>query len=197
MGTLAWDNNGACILKYACHVQLHQFACSGSLFIWVILILFGLRSFLFVIVWLRLLLPFFMISFFFFFFLFEGINWCFVSYSFVSVKGPGRKLSLPTDLKTDLGTVGESQQFILYFLWVLWFLLFSCFPGFYVALVVFYSHSEFLLSVSLSLSTPAQTAHETVRLKCVSIFPLNVFWFDLNLLYSFLLHFASVYKGDL
>lgn len=133
----------------------------------------------------------------FFFFLFEGINWCFVSYSFVSVKGPGRKLSLPTDLKTDLGTVGESQQFILYFLWVLWFLLFSCFPGFYVALVVFYSHSEFLLSVSLSLSTPAQTAHETVRLKCVSILPLNVFWFDLNLLYSFLLHFASVYKGDL
>lgn len=41
----------------------------------------------------------------------NGINWCFVSYSFVSVKGPGRKLSLPTDLKTDLGTVGESQQF--------------------------------------------------------------------------------------
>uniref|UniRef100_A0A669BXF9 Syntaxin-binding protein 5-like n=2 Tax=Oreochromis TaxID=8139 RepID=A0A669BXF9_ORENI len=32
----------------------------------------------------------------------SGINWCFVSYSFVSVKGPGRKLSLPTDLKTDL-----------------------------------------------------------------------------------------------
>uniref|UniRef100_A0A674NQR6 Syntaxin-binding protein 5-like n=1 Tax=Takifugu rubripes TaxID=31033 RepID=A0A674NQR6_TAKRU len=30
------------------------------------------------------------------------INWCCVSYSFVSVKGPGRKLSLPTDLKTDL-----------------------------------------------------------------------------------------------
>uniref|UniRef100_A0A8D3A130 Syntaxin-binding protein 5-like n=1 Tax=Scophthalmus maximus TaxID=52904 RepID=A0A8D3A130_SCOMX len=30
------------------------------------------------------------------------INWCFVSYSFVSVKGPSRKLSLPTDLKTDL-----------------------------------------------------------------------------------------------
>lgn len=52
--------------------------------------------------------------FFFFYillFLFEEINWCFVSYSFVSVKGPGRKLSLPTDLKTDLGTVGESQQF--------------------------------------------------------------------------------------
>ncbi|KAF7216101.1 transcript variant X3 [Nothobranchius furzeri] len=31
-------------------------------------------------------------------------NWFFVSYSFVSVKGPGRKLSLPTDLKTDLAT---------------------------------------------------------------------------------------------
>lgn len=46
---------------------------------------------------------------------FEGINWCFVSYSFVSVKGPGRKLSLPTDLKTDLGTVGESQQFSFVF----------------------------------------------------------------------------------
>lgn len=51
-----------------------------------------------------------------FFLLFEGINWCCVSYSFVSVKGPGRKLSLPTDLKTDLGTVGESQQFPLDFL---------------------------------------------------------------------------------
>lgn len=50
------------------------------------------------------------------FLLFEGINWCCVSYSFVSVKGPGRKLSLPTDLKTDLGTVGESQQFPLDFL---------------------------------------------------------------------------------
>ena len=62
-------------------------------------------------------LIFFMIYLFLFiYFLFEGINWCFVSYSFVSVKGPGRKLSLPTDLKTDLGTVGESQQFILYFL---------------------------------------------------------------------------------
>uniref|UniRef100_A0A671XRJ4 Syntaxin-binding protein 5-like n=1 Tax=Sparus aurata TaxID=8175 RepID=A0A671XRJ4_SPAAU len=47
--------------------------------------------------------PSFFYDFFvFFFFLFEGINWCFVSYSFVSVKGPGRKLSLPTDLKTDL-----------------------------------------------------------------------------------------------
>ncbi|MED6236801.1 hypothetical protein ATANTOWER_014463, partial [Ataeniobius toweri] len=32
-------------------------------------------------------------------------NWFFVSYSFVSVKGPGRKLSLPTDLKTDLDHV--------------------------------------------------------------------------------------------
>uniref|UniRef100_A0A3B5MHZ9 Syntaxin binding protein 5L n=1 Tax=Xiphophorus couchianus TaxID=32473 RepID=A0A3B5MHZ9_9TELE len=32
----------------------------------------------------------------------SGINRLFVSYSFVSVKGPGRKLSLPTDLKTDL-----------------------------------------------------------------------------------------------
>lgn len=31
-------------------------------------------------------------------------------FSVVSVKG-SRKLSLPTDLKTDLGTVGESQQF--------------------------------------------------------------------------------------
>lgn len=59
----------------------------------------------------------FMIYFCFLLFLsFEGINWCFVSYSFVSVKGPGRKLSLPTDLKTDLGTVGESQQFPLDFL---------------------------------------------------------------------------------
>uniref|UniRef100_A0A674PQP2 Syntaxin-binding protein 5-like n=1 Tax=Takifugu rubripes TaxID=31033 RepID=A0A674PQP2_TAKRU len=38
----------------------------------------------------------------------SGINWCCVSYSFVSVKGPGRKLSLPTDLKTDLGTVENS-----------------------------------------------------------------------------------------
>lgn len=28
---------------------------------------------------------------------------------FVSVKGPGRKLSLPTDLKTDLGTVGRKR----------------------------------------------------------------------------------------
>lgn len=59
---------------------------------------------------------FFFHDFFFVLFYFEGINWCFVSYSFVSVKGPGRKLSLPTDLKTDLGTVGESQQFSLDFL---------------------------------------------------------------------------------
>lgn len=59
---------------------------------------------------------FFFYDFFFVLFYFEGINWCFVSYSFVSVKGPGRKLSLPTDLKTDLGTVGESQQFSLDFL---------------------------------------------------------------------------------
>uniref|UniRef100_A0A8C8DKU0 Syntaxin binding protein 5L n=1 Tax=Oryzias sinensis TaxID=183150 RepID=A0A8C8DKU0_9TELE len=31
-------------------------------------------------------------------------------------QGPGRKLSLPTDLKTDLGTVGESQQNNVFFL---------------------------------------------------------------------------------
>lgn len=51
----------------------------------------------------------------FYFVFFKWINRCYVSYSFVSVKGPGRKLSLPTDLKTDLGTVGESQQFSLNF----------------------------------------------------------------------------------
>jgi len=37
------------------------------------------------------------------------INNCLSPFSVVSVKG-SRKLSLPTDLKTDLGTVGESQQ---------------------------------------------------------------------------------------
>lgn len=68
-----------------------------------------------------------MIYFLFLFLLFAGINWYFVSYSFVSVKGPGRKLSLPTDLKTDLGTVGESQQFPLGFLSVINFLPLSHF----------------------------------------------------------------------
>lgn len=79
---------------------------------------------------------------------FEGINWCFVSYSFVSVKGPGRKLSLPTDLKTDLGTVGESQQFPLDFLSVINFLPLSHFRGFCVAFVL----SEFFYFFTLKSS---------------------------------------------
>lgn len=100
----------------------------------------------------------------FFHFSFKGINWCFVSYSFVSVKGPGRKLSLPTDLKTDLGTVGESQQFSHDF-----FESFSfCFYlGFYVALVVFIltqiCHCLLLFNQSTRLSD------------CLSILPLKVF----------------------
>lgn len=41
---------------------------------------------------------------------FKWINYpFFVLFCFVSVKGPGRKLSLPTDLKTDLGTVGRKR----------------------------------------------------------------------------------------
>lgn len=107
-------------LKYACCVQLHQFACSGSLFIQIIFIWFevsflhfGLSLFELYQLFVSFLFLFCLVFFFFYIllFLFEEINWCFVSYSFVSVKGPGRKLSLPTDLKTDLGTVGESQQF--------------------------------------------------------------------------------------
>lgn len=118
MGMLAWDNSEACILKYACCVRLHQFACSVFLlndfhFVWF----GGLFAPFLLLILLRLHpLYFFMYIFsLFFIYFWKGINWCFVSYSFVSVKGPGRKLSLPTDLKTDLGTVGESQQFSLDF----------------------------------------------------------------------------------
>lgn len=59
-------------------------------------------------------------SFFFFgsvlntvFFLFNGLITSFFPMSFVSVKGPGRKLSLPTDLKSDLGTVGRKRAVYL------------------------------------------------------------------------------------
>lgn len=41
--------------------------------------------------------------------LFHIINYCLFPFSVFSVKG-SRKLSLPTDLKADLGTVGKSQQ---------------------------------------------------------------------------------------
>lgn len=126
--------------------------------------------------------------------LFEGINCCFVSYSFVSVKGPGRKLSLPTDLKTDLGTVGESQQLPLDFLSVINFLPLSHFQGFDVAFKLFFLFlkklSNLLFSVSLSLFTSSKQ-------------PSSFFFFNLltysaiDCLFMFPLHFASVYKGDL
>ena len=38
---------------------------------------------------------------------------CLFPFSVVSVKG-SRKLSLPTDLKADLGTVGKSRQFSVF-----------------------------------------------------------------------------------
>lgn len=156
------------------NMQVHQFAC--SLFIWLgsIWFLFSFFPLWFVIVWSRLHLLFFFYDFFFVLFYFEGINWCFVSYSFVSVKGPGRKLSLPTDLKTDLGTVGESQQFSLDFLWVSAFLMVS---RLLCCISTFGFHSNFPLSVSLLLCPPVQPAHETVGLTCSSILPVSVFWF--------------------
>lgn len=99
-GLLAWDNCEAWNMPAVCNcTSLHVRFC----------FLFLLYDFSF----LFLLLLFYYFTFFHLFC--KGINWCFVSYSFVSVKGPGRKLSLPTDLKTDLGTVGESQQYSLDF----------------------------------------------------------------------------------
>lgn len=132
-----------------------------------------------------------MISFFFAFLLFEGINWCFVSYSFVSVKGPGRKLSLPTDLKTDLGTVGESQQFPLDFLSVINFLPLSHFRDFYVAFFPFKVLLFFTLKPS-SFDFLVTLVPTILKL----LFYLLTF-FVIYLVFMVPLHFASVYKGDL
>lgn len=167
----AWDDSGACFLKIClqtCKCTSLHVLCSFGFF--SVFPHFGLPSFeadytSFV---------FFFHDFFFVLFYFEGINWCFVSYSFVSVKGPGRKLSLPTDLKTDLGTVGESQQFSLDFLWVSAFLMVS---RLLCCISTFGFHSNFPLSVSLLLCPPVQPAHETVGLTCSSILPVSVFWF--------------------
>lgn len=86
----------------ACHVrQLHTFArFELCCFVFVLFDLLFSASF-----------GFYFCFHFGFGFGLETLTAPFFPMSFVTVKGPGRKLSLPTDLKTDLGTVGESQQF--------------------------------------------------------------------------------------
>lgn len=158
------------------NMPLHQFACCV-----VFYLVYFLRGFFYYYFSLLLLdLIYFLFSL--LLLLFEGINCCFVSYSFVSVKGPGRKLSLPTDLKTDLGTVGESQQLPLDFLSVINFLPLSHFRGFFNSQTFFF------------------------RFPCHSILPPNspqALFFNLlthsviDCVFMFPLHFASVYEGDL
>lgn len=177
MGALAWDG-GACILKYACCVQLHQFACSSFC---------PLRWFPFRLAWgislsfhfsfMDLVWPYFFSWFTFcIIILFKGINWCFVSYSFVSVKGPGRKLSLPTDLKTDLGTVGESQQFSHDFPWVIGFLLF-------VTISRLLCCFSFMHTQTFSFQCPCHVlllVYQSIRLSGSSVCPCRpLMYFDL------------------
>lgn len=135
-----------------------------------------------------------MIYFLFLFLLFAGINWYFVSYSFVSVKGPGRKLSLPTDLKTDLGTVGESQQFPLGFLSVINFLPLSHFWGFYVAFVpfkvlFFYSQTFFFRFPRHSLLTCKQPSSF-----CLASWPSSSFISRLCSLYILQVFIKVIYS---
>lgn len=110
---------------------------------------------------------------------------------FVSVKGPGRKLSLPTDLKTDLGTVGRTRADLFAYLCLrcINFLCFHPVENDTMKPLVFALYSSYLMHFySFTLfSSEFMTWHKNF---CV--------WpFIIIIIMLLIVHFASVYKGGL
>lgn len=130
----------------ACHVrQLHTFArFELCCFVFVLFDLLFSASF-----------GFYFCFHFGFGFGLETLTAPFFPMSFVTVKGPGRKLSLPTDLKTDLGTVGEKPavpSFRLIHFTSLFVLLF-CKYTFAFVLFMFLTSNSFFFTRSVNLNT--------------------------------------------
>lgn len=132
--------------------------------------------------------------------MFNGLITSFFPVSFVSVKGPGRKLSLPTDLKSDLGTVGRKRAV---FLWT-FFLSFESYTFLLIPLprscwgtlvclcsLLFFPYVAHFLS--LDKTDEQQTPVYSLSF-CVRSLKSSFFQFVECLL---CVHFASVYKGSL